>query len=300
MSSSPRISTNRLRVLRYLWDDIGRPIQPAPHHPAPRTWPADRLTAAWLGHATVLLNFHGLTILTDPVFFARVGIRLGPVTVGPKRHVACALKPSELPPIDLVLLSHAHMDHLDLRSLGALPRGSTVVTSSHTADLLSRRRFRDVHELGWGETIDVLPEKGGLTIRAERMRHWGARLQRDHHRGYNAYVLERAGQRICFVGDTARTDASHLGARGKLDLMMVPIGAYHPWIRAHCTPEEAVEMADEAGAEYILPFHHETFKLSWEPLDEPIRRLRAALQHQPWRLATAEVGDTFQLPGLTG
>jgi L-ascorbate metabolism protein UlaG (beta-lactamase superfamily) len=293
MSSRPRISTNRLRVLRYLWDDIGRPIRPAPHHPTPHEWPADRLTAAWLGHATVLLNFHGVTILTDPVFFSRVGIRLGPVTVGPKRHIACALSPAELPPIDLILLSHAHMDHLDLRSLAALPRDSTVVTSSSTADIFRRRRFREVHELGWGETLDVLP---GLTVRAEQMRHWGARLHRDMHRGYNAYVLERAGWRICFVGDTARTDASHLGARGAIDLMMVPIGAYHPWIRAHCTPEEAVEMADEARARYILPFHHETFKLSWEPLDEPIRRLRAALRAQPSRLATAEVGETFQLP----
>src|SRR4051812_35702835 len=254
MSSSPRISTNRLRVLRYLWDDIGRPIQPAPHRPAPRTWPADRLTAAWLGHATVLLNFHGLTILTDPVFFSRVGIRVGPVTVGPKRHIACALAPSELPPIDLILLSHAHMDHMDLRSLAALPRDSLVVTSSSTADIFRRRRFRKVHELGWGETLDVLPEKGGLTIRAEQMRHWGARLHRDMHRGYNAYVLERAGRRVCFVGDTARTNASHLGEDGPIDLMMVPIGAYHPWIHAHCTPEEAVAMADEAGAQYILPF----------------------------------------------
>ncbi len=296
MSSSPRISTNRLRVLRYLWDDVGRAIQPAPHHPAPRAWPADRLTAAWLGHATVLLNFYGVTILTDPVFFSRVGIRLGPVTVGPKRHIACALKPAELPPIDLILLSHAHMDHLDLRSLAALPRDSTVITPSSTADIFRRRRFREVHELGWGGTLDVLPAKGGLTVRAERMRHWGARLHRDMHRGYNAYVLERAGRRVCFVGDTARTDATHLGSDGPIDLFMVPIGAYHPWIRAHCTPEEAVEMADEAGARYILPFHHETFKLSWEPLDEPIRRLRAALRDEPSRLATAEVGETFQLP----
>lgn len=296
MSFRPPISTKRLRVLRYLWQDIGRPIQPAQHRPTPHEWPADRLTAAWLGHATVLLNFHGLTILTDPVFFSRVGVSLGPVTVGPKRHIACALKPSELPPIDLILLSHAHMDHMDLRSLAALPRDSTVVTSSSTADIFRRRRFREVHELGWGETLDVLPAKGGLAIRAERMRHWGARYHRDMHRGYNAYVLERAGRRICFVGDTARTDARHLGKAGPIDLMMVPIGAYHPWINAHCTPEEAVEMADEAGAKYLLPFHHETFKMSWEPLDEPIRRLRAALREQPTRLATAQVGETFQLP----
>lgn len=296
MSSRPPVSTNRLRVLRYLWDDVGRPIRPALHHPTPHAWPADRLTGAWLGHATVLLNFYGVTILTDPVFFSRVGLRLGPVTVGPKRHIACALTPAELPPIDLILLSHAHMDHMDLRSLAALPRESVVVTSHSTADIFRCRRFREVHELGWGETLDLPAANGGLRIRAERMRHWGARLHRDMHRGYNAYVLERGGRRICFVGDTAMTDARHLGADGPIDLMMVPIGAYHPWIHAHCTPEEAVKMCDQAGAEYILPFHYETFKMSWEPLDEPIRRLRAALQSYPARLATAEVGETFVLP----
>ena len=86
------------------------------------------------------------------------------------------------------------------------------------------------------------------------------------------------------------------GSRGPIDLMMVPIGAYHPWIANHCTPEEAVEMADEAHARFVMPIHHETFKLSWEPLDEPISRFRAELAHAPERIALTEIGQTFVLP----
>lgn len=242
------------------------------------------------------MNFHGLWILIDPVFFPRVGIQLGPLTLGPKRYIACALRPRDLPKLDLLFLSHAHMDHLDPRSLRKLPRDCTVITPEGTGDLLRKFRFREVHELGWEETRELAPRGQRLTITAQKLRHWGARHPWDHDRGYNAYILEREERRICFAGDTAMTDARHLGARGQIDLMTVPISAYDPWITHHCTPEEAVAMADEAGARYLLPIHHETFKLSAEPLEEPILRFRLALAQQPERLALTQVGETFVLP----
>jgi L-ascorbate metabolism protein UlaG (beta-lactamase superfamily) len=186
------------------------------------------------------------------------------------------------------------MDHFDKRSLRRLPRSAAVVSACGTRDLLRWMRFREVQELGWEETITVSGREGELTITAMGLRHWGARYPWERHRSYNAYILERGGRRLCFTGDTARTDARKLGRRGPIDLMMVPISAYHPWITNHCTPEEAVEMADEAGAKYLLPIHFETFKLSWEPLDEPIRRFRAALA--PERLALSQIGQTFVLP----
>ncbi len=282
--------------LRTLVGDYRRPIEPAPHRPDPATWSSDQITAAWLGHATVLINFYGLHILTDPVFFARVGLRLGPLTIGPKRYIECALPPRDLPRIDLVLLSHGHMDHLDLRSLRRVPRDCTVIAARHTADIFKWLRFRNVHELGWGEEREIHSDFGGLHVAAFQLRHWGARMQWDTHRTYNAYVLERNGRRLCFTGDTARTAAHALGSRGQIDLMMVPIGAYHPWIANHCTPEEAVEMADEAGARFVMPIHHETFKLSWEPLDEPITRFRAKLSDSPERIALTQIGQTFVLP----
>jgi L-ascorbate metabolism protein UlaG (beta-lactamase superfamily) len=277
-----------LRLLRYVFQDVGRPIAPAKHHPQPANWALDDLSAAWVGHATVLINFRGFNIITDPVFSARAGVRVWPFTIGPKRHMAPALKPRELPPLDLVLLSHAHMDHLDKRSLRSLPRSASVVTACGTADLLRWMRYRQVTELGWDESITVRGRAGEVTMTAFGLRHWGARYPWETHRSYNAYILEREGLRICFAGDTARTDARRLGSRGPIDLMIVPIAAYHPWITNHCTPEEAVAMADEAGARYIMPVHHETFKLSWEPMDEPLRRFRAALAHQPERMAIDE------------
>ena len=276
--------------------DCGRSVFPAPLRPEPRTWNEDRVTAAWLGHASVLVNFFGVTVLADPVFFPRCGLRLPPVTLGPKRYVACALQPAELPPIDLVLLSHAHFDHLDLRSLRALPRSAVVVTARHTADIFRGIRFREVVELDWNESREIETPRGRITVAASQLRHWGARMQHDDFRRFNAYVLERGGKRICHMGDTARTPAHHLGARGPIDLICAPIGAYQPWIRAHCTPEEAVAMADEAGARFVMPIHHQTFKLSWEPMEEPIARFQAALNSEPERIALKEIGGTFVLP----
>ena len=299
MSVAPRpppTFSRRLSMLRTIFTDIRRSVDPSPQHPEPRTWSDDRITVAWLGQATVLLNFFGVTILTDPVFFARCGIHIGPFTLGPKRYVACALKPRELPRIDLVLLSHAHFDHLDTKSLRHINRDATVVTARHTADIFRRIRFRKIIELGWGETTEIETPRGSLTLAAFQLRHWGARVQRDEHRTFNAYLIERGGRRLCFMGDTARTDARVLASRGPVDLIVAPIGAYDPWIRAHCTPEEAVAMSDEAGARFILPIHHRTFKLSWEPMDEPIARFKKALAHEPQRIAATEIGGTFVLP----
>src|ERR1035438_9924999 len=138
-------------------------LSPAPHHPQPNTWSEGGLHAAWLGHTTVLLKIDGVTVLTDPVFSTRAGISLGPVTLGLKRLVAPALSLKELPPIDLILLSHAHMDHFDLPSLRRLENPqTTVLTASRTADLLRADRYAAVHELGWGDRVQI----GGVEIRA--------------------------------------------------------------------------------------------------------------------------------------
>jgi L-ascorbate metabolism protein UlaG (beta-lactamase superfamily) len=291
------------RWYAYLWHEwtveSRRPIAPAFARPNPAEWSDNRITAAWLGHATVLINFFGIKILTDPVLFPRIGIRLPGLTVGPKRLTAPALTVRDLPEIDIVLLSHAHFDHFDMRTLHQFGRSTTVITAHRTSDLLRWTRFRDVSELRWKEIKSVTTFAGKIDIVAFRVKHWGARTQRDTYRGYNGYVLERNNRRIIFGGDTALSDSfAYVRASGPIDLAIMPIGAYNPWIHSHCTPEQAVQMANEAGAHFIMPVHHQTFRLSSEDFREPIERFQAALRETPNRIALREIGETFVLPEM--
>lgn len=289
------------RWVTHLWREwtieSWRPIAPAFAKPEPWKWSDARVTAAWIGHATVLINFFGIKILTDPVLFPRIGIRLPGFTIGPKRLTAPALQFHELPRIDLILLSHAHFDHLDLRTLRRFDKNTTVVTAPNTADLLGWTRLRDITELRWGEQKSLNTVAGTVIITAFEVKHWGARMQRDTHRGYNGYLIERNGRRILFAGDTALTDTfAELRKYGPIDLAIMSIAAYNPWIRNHCTPEEAIEMANAAGAQFIMPVHHQTFRLSFEPLREPIERFQTALSASLERIALREIGQTFVLP----
>jgi L-ascorbate metabolism protein UlaG (beta-lactamase superfamily) len=263
-------------------------IAPAPQHPDPSSWPDGRLTLAWLGHATVLFNFHGSWLLTDPALERRIGIGRGRAKLGPRRLVQPALRPRELPPLDVILLSHAHMDHTDLGTLRSIPADVPVVVQQGNTDLV--RRFSEVHELTWGESLQL----DGVRIEATEVRHWGARMITDNHRGYGGYLLQKAGRTILFAGDTAHTDVlTQLGRRGRIDLAVLPIGAYDPWIHNHASPEQAWEMFRALGAEYVLPVHHSTFRLSREPVDEPIRRFLAAAGAERWRIVATEVGATW-------
>jgi L-ascorbate metabolism protein UlaG (beta-lactamase superfamily) len=203
----------------------------------------------------------------------------------------------DLPEIDIVLLSHAHFDHLDMRTLHRFDRSTTVITAQRTSDLLRWTRFRDVSELRWNERKSVTTFAGKIDGAAFRVKHWGARTRRNTYRGYNGYILERNNRRILFGGDTALSDSfAELRACGPIDLAIMPIGAYNPWIHSHCTPEQAVQMAKEAGAHFIMPVHHQTFRLSSESFREPIERFQAALHETPERIAIREIGETFVLP----
>jgi L-ascorbate metabolism protein UlaG (beta-lactamase superfamily) len=272
--------------------EFGRPILPPPVVPKAASWPDKGLYATWLGHTTVLLKVDGFTILTDPVLYDRVGISIGPLTLGLKRLVAPALKPRSLPHIDLVLLSHAHMDHFDLPSLRALEnRKTAVVTATSTSDLLRIDRYAGVRELQWGTRAQA----GPLSIRAFPVNHWGARMRTDTYRGYNGYVIEAGHYRILFAGDTAVTGAFRQVKSSKpFDLAIMPIGAYNPWIRYHCTPEQAWEMGNHAGADRFIPVHHQTFQLSREPFLEPIERFQEAAANSQDRIIVRRIGDEFR------
>jgi L-ascorbate metabolism protein UlaG (beta-lactamase superfamily) len=265
-------------------------IAPAPQRPEPSTWSKDGLTLAWLGHATVLLNLYGSWLLTDPALERRIGIGRGRAKLGPRRLVEPALRPRELPRLDTILLSHAHMDHTDLGTLRHLRRDVPVVVQQGNGDLV--RRFRQVQELAWGQRTDI----GEVSIESTPARHWGARMITDKHRGYGGYLIQKAGISILFAGDTAYTDVlTPLGRRVRIDLAILPIGAYDPWIDNHASPEQAWTMFQRLGARYVLPIHHSTFRLSREPLAEPIERFLAAAGEESWRVVGSEVGATWAL-----
>ena len=268
------------------------PLLAAPHRPEPATWDDERLTVAWLGHATVLINFYGTWLLTDPALRPRVGVRVGGLTLGPRRLVRPALSAKELPALDAVLVSHAHMDHCDLGTLRRLPRRTRAVVQEGMGDLV--RRFARVDELKWGEATEV----AGARVEAVEVNHWGARRLTDSHRGYGGFLVEKGGRALVFGGDTAYTDAfARLRRRGTdVDLAVLPIGAYDPYINVHANPEQSWRMAREMGARYILPIHHSTFRLSREPADEPRRRILAAAGADRWRVALTEIGQTWVLP----
>ena len=281
-------------MVRGLIAETGRPILKPQFKPSPGSWDANGITAAWLGHSTVLLNFYGLTILTDPVLHRRVGADTWVGTVGAKRLIAPALNVRQLPPIDLVLLSHAHMDHLDPATLRALPGHPAAVTAHATTDLLGDCSLKTTKALGWYERTRLSTRHGDVEIRAFEVNHWGARWKWDRYRGYNGYTLEREGKKILFGGDTAWCSSFRsLRGHGPFDLAIMPIGAYQPWVCSHCTPEQAVRMANDAGAIHILPVHFKTFAFGREGSAEPMQRLEAAIE--PERIGWRDVGQTFKL-----
>lgn len=284
------------RFLRERVGEIGRQVPEAPFTPDPSSWDDNAITMAWLGHATVLINFYGMRILTDPALFSRVGADIGLGTVGPLRLVRCALEPEALPEIDLVLVTHAHFDHLDTPSLAAVRGLPAAVMAAKTSDLLPRPYYASVAELQWNETTRVRTARGDAQVRAIEVKHWGARIRRDTYRGYAGFIVEREGRRLLIGGDTAQTPLfrDHR-VHGPFEAAVMPIGAYNPWVHNHCTPEQAVAMADAAGARLFVPVHHQSFKLSREPVDEPIERTQEALRQEEGRLALRAIGETVVL-----
>ncbi|MFO0856590.1 MAG: MBL fold metallo-hydrolase [Phycisphaerales bacterium] len=265
---------------------------------------AANLGAVWLGHATVLLRMNGRWILTDPVFSHRVGVHLGPLALGVQRLMP-AFAPGSLPKPDIILLSHAHFDHLDVPSLRALRDKKTqVITAVRTKGLVPRG-FGKVIEAGWRDPVMI----DDLRVTPIMPAHWGARTILDKRRGFNSYLVDlvdhalrgakgpagaesaSTGSRVLYAGDTAHSRS--YDKVGPIDLTIFGIGAYDPWIHAHASPEQVWDMHTSAQGEYLLPMHHSTFKLSDEPMDEPLARLIAAAGKDHAKIVGREVGRAW-------
>jgi len=289
---------------RSRWEMVASddPIVAPDARPDPVTWDDGTITAAWIGHATVLVNFFGVKFITDPVFSTRIGLNVGNLfTIGPRRLVSPALEIEALPRLDFILLSHAHMDHCDLPSLDRFDRTVPLIIAQNTYDVIEEMEFETVYMLDWGKWADV----AGVHIEALEVKHFGWRYpwEQDRSRGhwngrsFNAYVLTRNGRSIVFGGDTSYHEKFRALRRRPhpIDLAIMPIGAYDPWITNHANPEQALAMADHMGAYHVLPIHWRTFIQSEEPTMEPIARLRAAASGRPDRVALEGVGQTWAL-----
>lgn len=237
----------------------------------------------WIGHASFLIQAGGLNILVDPIWSRWVkGIKR-------MRHPGVEL--SALPEIDLVLVTHAHFDHLDRRTLRAVAAGQPVVVPREVGDLVHDLGFSVVQELSTWESVSFGPVRITLTP----CRHWGARMLHDSHRGFGGYIIEVGGRVVYHCGDSAYFGGfEEIGRRFSVDVALLPIGAYDPpSLRSvHMNPEEALQACVALGAKQMVPMHYGTFRLSYEPMDEPpIRLLSAArvtgLEH---RIAWMEEG----------
>ncbi len=270
----------------------GRPA-PAPAVPSPHHWSRGELDVAWIGHASVLIGFGGTTILTDPAFFDRIGAQLGPITIGPKRIVEPALRPADLPALDAVVVTHAHMDSLDRPSLRAVNQATVLVTPPRTRDLVDDLGFQRVVELGWGERVVV----GEVEIEAVEVAHWGRRWPWDGWRGYNGYLLTRGGTTVLFASDTAYTERiGRLGARRPITVAILGNGAYDPWIHNHADPEQVWRMFEQSRARWLIPVLWDTFRLGKEPIGDAMRRLLAAAGPAADRIVIRRIGETWTAP----
>ena len=252
----------------------------------PRAAPGTR-TATWIGHSTSLLQIGGINVLTDPVFSERAF----PVQwMGPRRVMEPAVAIDALPPLDVVLLSHNHYDHLDRPAVKRLARAhpdATWIVPLRLGRYIRPWGARDIIELDWWQEA----ASRGLGVTATPARHFSARRAGDRNRSlWCGFAVALDGMRLWFAGDTAyHPEFAEIGARcGPFDFVMIPIGAYEPrWFmeRVHVNPEEAVRIYGDvtaahasASAPLMLGIHWGTFRLTDEPMDEPPR---LTLQH--WR-----------------
>ncbi len=253
----------------------------------PRSRPADlnalnhadphTLQVTWVGHATFLVQTGGLNILTDPIFSERAS----PVSfAGPRRVVPPGVALENLPPIDAVVLSHNHYDHLDARTIARLGPGVHYFVPLGLARWFRRQGLERVTELDWWQSATL----GPLRFHAVPAQHFSLRTLFDANETlWCGWVLEGPAGKVFFTGDTGYSpDFQEIGRRlGPMRLSLIHIGGYRPrWFMQpmHCNPREAVQIHRDVGSRQSIGMHWGTFRLTDEPLGEPPRLLTQALQ----------------------
>ena len=230
-----------------------------------------QVAITWIGHASFLIQFSDLNVLVDPNFANWLFLL--------KRIKRSGLRIRDLPPIDLVLLTHAHFDHFHKPTLRKLPHPKIGVMPWGVGDLAHDLGFERVVELEWWESF----RRHDWRVTFTPSKHWGARTLHDEHRGYGGFVLEYQGRKIYHAGDSAYFDGfKEIGDRLAPEIALLPIGAYHPesFRNVHMGPDEAIRAFQDLRARRLVPMHYGTFRLAFEAMDEPPRWLQQLAQEQ--------------------
>lgn len=273
-------------------------------YPLPPKRVADSaINLTWIGHSTVLLQTMGLNILTDPLFSPRASPAQW---AGPKRVRAPGVAVRDLPPIDIILLSHNHYDHMDLPALRQISRHHqphVVTPLGNARHIRKASRSFQIDELDWGQ--DVSNDSFRITLTPAL--HWSKRSLLDANKAlWGAFVIETPGGVIYFAGDTGYGDGQTFrdvrDRFGPPRLSLLPIGAYEPrWFMKpqHMNPDEAVQAHLDLGSQTSLAIHHGTVQLTDEAIDAPVKALSEALSArslQPERFLVTDVGEPILLP----
>src|ERR1700719_2728968 len=230
------------------------------------------LGLTFIGHSSFFVQIGGKNVIIDPTFARWLFVL--------KRLRKPGVRLRDLPPIDLVLVTHAHFDHLHRPSLRAIVQQARIrrapppiiVVPHHVMDLVSDLGFGDVVELDWWNSY----RHRELTVTHVPSRHWGARIIKDSHRGYGGYVLRDGKHSLYHAGDTAYFSGfREIGRRLAPELALLPIGAYNPpsFRSVHASPADATRAFLDLNSKWMVPMHYGTFCLSHEPMDEPLQLL---------------------------
>ncbi|HEX4417098.1 MAG TPA: MBL fold metallo-hydrolase [Kofleriaceae bacterium] len=251
----------------------------------------DAITVSWIGHATVLIGIRGHWILTDPVFSDRLAGVMA-------RGVRAAIAPSELPPLDAILISHAHFDHLDLPSLHRLGDAPLLVPPGIPTFLPADLPQHQIVPLDTWQTW----RHGDIRITAVPASHGDGRylVDRWHTRSHTGWIIEVGNRTVYFAGDTGyvAADARELGRRYRIDVGLIPVGpagraAWLERMRAdvHATPDAALALFHDAGAQWMVPIHFGTF---FQPPDRerPLVEAAVARHHLEHQVRILAIGET--------
>lgn len=230
-----------------------------------------QMAVTWIGHASFLIQFTDLNVLIDPNFANWLFLL--------KRIKRCGLRLEHLPPIDLVLLTHAHFDHFHKPSLRRLPHPKIAVMPWGMGELAHDLGFSRIVELDWWESFS----HGGWRVTLTPCKHWGARVLRDNHRGYGGFVLEHQKRSLYHAGDSAYFEGfKDIGNAFSPELALLPIGAYYPesFRNVHMGPDDALKVFKDLRSSWLVPMHYGAFRLAFEDLEEPPRWLQALAEQE--------------------